>query len=329
MALIDWVRCIHSDGWHNAFTDLQLFQGKYYVCFRNGLSHVSTEGKVVVIASDDLCQWQRVSVPINTTGDNRDPHMVATPDRLFVISGTCSFDYPLAVHGEAEFNIRSYCSYTDDGVTWSTPQQIYHEGYCLWGVGYINGTFYNLAYGNKKGNKKDFDNESKGLFLLSSSDGLDWKKVSQVSPNGTEATFRIATDGTIRVAIRHSDDTRLNFATAKPPFEHWQLTDLGEAIASPKLIEVGGQEYIIGRQHLRDANDRHTIVDRRTSVWRLENDRIEHVLDLPSSGDTSYVGVIVQEDESVLLSYYSQHEVKYGTKRWIYPANIYLAQIRL
>ena len=133
----------------------------------------------------------------------------------------------------------------------------------------------------------------------------------------------------MRVAIRHSDETRLNFATAKPPFEHWQLTDLGEIIASPKLIEVGGQEYIIGRQHLRDPNDRHTIVDRRTSVWRLENEKIEHVLDLPSSGDTSYVGIIIQEDESVLLSYYSQHEVKYGAKRWNYPANIYLAQIRL
>ena len=82
---IDWVRCIHSDGWHNAFTDLQLFQGKYYVCFRNGLSHVSTEGKVVVIASDDLYQWQRIGVPINTTGDDRDPHMVATPHRLSLL----------------------------------------------------------------------------------------------------------------------------------------------------------------------------------------------------------------------------------------------------
>ena len=325
MALIDWVRCIHSDGWHNAFTDLQLFQGRYYVCFRNGLSHVSTEGKVVVIASDDLHQWQRIGVPINTTGDDRDPHMVATPDRLFVITGSSSWTHPLAVRGEAESQTRSYCSYTDDGVTWSKPQQIYRDGYWLWGVGYVDGTFYNLAYGNETG----FEHESKGLFLLHSSDGLNWEKVSQVSPNGTEATFRIATDGTMRVAIRHSDETRLNFATAKPPFEHWQLTDVGEVIPGPKLIEVGGQEYIIGRQHLRDPNDRDSIVDRRTSVWRLEDDKIEHVLDLPSSGDTSYAGVIVQEDESVLLSYYSQHEVKYGAEHWTYPANIYLAQIRL
>ncbi len=325
MALVDWVRCIHSDGWHNAFTDLQLFQGKYYVCFRNGLSHVSTEGKVVVIASDDLHQWQRIGVPINTTGDDRDPHMVATPDRLFVITGSCSWAHPLAVRGEAESQTRSYCSYTDDGVTWSAPQQIYRDGYWLWGVGYVDGTFYNLAYGNETG----FEHESKGLFLLHSSDGLDWEKVSQVSPNGTEASFRIATDGTMRVAIRHSDETRLNFATTKPPFEHWQLTDVGEVIPGPKLIEVGGQEYILGRQHLRDPNDRDTIVDRRTSVWRLEDDKIEHVLDLPSSGDTSYAGVIVQEDESVLLSYYSQHEVKYGAEHWTYPANIYLAQIRL
>ncbi|HCQ03555.1 MAG TPA: hypothetical protein DIT99_23965, partial [Candidatus Latescibacteria bacterium] len=91
MALIDWVRCIHSDGWHNAFTDLQWFKGKYYVCFRNGLSHVSPEGKVVVIASDDLYRWERVGVPVNTTGDDRDPHLIVAEDRLYVIVGTSSW----------------------------------------------------------------------------------------------------------------------------------------------------------------------------------------------------------------------------------------------
>ena len=38
MAKIEWVRRIYEDGWHNAFTDFQFFKGRYYICFRNGLS---------------------------------------------------------------------------------------------------------------------------------------------------------------------------------------------------------------------------------------------------------------------------------------------------
>ena len=325
MALIDWVRCIHSDGWHNAFTDLQWFKGKYYVCFRNGLSHVSPEGKVVVIASDDLYRWERVGVPVNTTGDDRDPHLIVAEDRLYVIVGTSSWSEAMPEVGKENRYVRTYCSYTDDGINWSKPQQIYEDHYWVWGVGYADGIFYGLAYG---GDGKLAD-AATHLHLVRSNDALDWEKVSQVSPDGSEATFRMAEDGTMRVAIRDKKETRLSIATAKPPFEDWQLTDVDKIIPAPKLIQVGGQEYIIGRHHLPDPNNPGSYIDRRTSVWRLEDYKLEHVLDLPSSGDTSYVGVIIQEDESVLLSYYSQHEVKYSAEHWICPANIYLAQIRL
>ena len=54
-----------------------------------------------------------------------------------------------------------------------------------------------------------------------------------------------------------------------------------------------------------------------------------HVLDLPSGGDTSYVGAVKHEDGALLLSYYSQHEVETGEKHFLYPANIYLAKVRL
>ena len=304
---------------------MQWFKGKYYVFFRNGLSHVSPEGKVVVIASDDLYRWERVGVPVNTTGDDRDPHLIVADDRLYVIVGTSSWSEAMPEIGKKKRYVRTYCSYTDDGINWSKPQQIYEDHYWVWGVGYADGIFYGLAY---SGDGKLAD-AATHLHLVRSNDALDWEKVSQVSPDGSEATFRMAEDGTMRVAIRDKKETRLSIATAKPPFEDWQLTDVDTIIPAPKLILVGGQEYIIGRHHLPDSNNPGSYIDRRTSVWRIEDYKLEHVLDLPSSGDTSYVGVIIQEDESVLLSYYSQHEVKYSAEHWICPANIYLAQIRL
>ncbi len=326
MAEIEWVRRIYSDGWHNAFTDFQLFKGRYYVCFRNGLSHVSPEGKAVVIASDDLATWKRAGVPVNTAGDDRDPHMVAAADRLFVYAGSVTRPDPGLTGNDVVRVIRTNCVYSEDGETWSDPVKVYRDGYWLWGVGRVDDQFYGLAYGNEPEAR---DGQPTELHLVQSGDGLDWKLVSVVTKNGSEATFRVAPDGTMRVAIRGGDENRFTMATAMPPYTDWHLVDAGDSIPAPRLVEVDGREYVIGRQHLRDPADRARIVDRRTSIWRLEADGVVHVLDLPSGGDTSYVGAVQQEDGALLLSYYSQHEVETGEKHFLYPANIYLARVRL
>ena len=352
MAKIEWVRRIYADGWHNAFTDFQFFKGRYYVCFRNGLSHVSPEGKAVVIASDDLIDWHRAGVPVNTTGDDRDPHMAATEDRLFMYVGSVTRPDPELTGNDVVRVIRSHCVYSEDGENWSEPVPVYREGYWLWGVGRSNGRsrgragarFYGLAYGNEPGEREGLPTE---LHLLRSADGLDWELVSVVTKNGSEATFRITDEGAMRVAIRGGDENRFTMASAEPPYTDWRLQDLGVVIPAPRLVVAGGREYVIGRQHVReqggpggpgepggpggpgDADVPGRIVERRTSIWRVEEDGAVHVLDLPSGGDTSYTGVVHHADGALLLSYYSQHEVETGEKHFLYPANIYLAKVRL
>ena len=329
MAEIEWIRRIYGDGWHNAFTDFCLFRGRYYVCFRNGLSHVSPEGKAVVIASDDLATWHRTAVPVNTAGDDRDPHMAVSPDRMFVYAGTAIRSDPVRRDDDVTRVIRTHCSFSEDGEHWSEPRQVYRDGFWLWGVGRVDDRFYGLAYGNEP---DDWDRKPTVLHLLRSFDGLDWEPVSQVTDNGSEATFRVTAEGTMRVAIRGGDDNRFTVATAKPPYTDWNLKDAGFVIPAPRLVEVDGREYVIGRQHVRDPSgpeDQERIVARRTSVWRLEDEGVVHVLDLPSAGDTSYAGVVQQEDGALLISYYSQHETEIGGKHWLGPAHIYLARIRL
>ena len=176
---------------------------------------------------------------------------------------------------------------------------------------------------------------------MQSADGLDWERVSVVTRNGSEATFRITDAGTMRIAIRGGDDNRFTLASADPPYTDWRLQDMGYVIPAPRLVVAGGREYVIGRQHVRepigpgasggpgDANESGRIVERRTSVWRVEEDGVVHVLDLPSGGDTSYAGAVHHDDGALLLSYYSQHEVETGKQHFLYPANIYLAKVRL
>lgn len=348
-AKIEWVRQIYEDGWHNAFTDFQCFKGRYYICFRNGLSHVSPDGKAVVIASDDLADWRRAGVPVNTTGDDRDPHLAATEDRLFMYVGSVTRPGPELTGNDVVRVIRTLCVNSDDGEHWSEPVQVYRDGFWLWGVGRVSDRtgdrtgdrFYGLAYGNEPEAR---DGQPTELHLLRSDDGLDWEFVSVITKNGSEATFRVTEDGTMRVAIRGGDENRFTLAIAKPPYTVWRLQELGDSIPAPRLVVAGGQEYVIGRQHVRepggpgktggpggpgDADDPGRIVERRTSIWRVEADGMAHVLDLPSGGDTSYVGAVQHEDGALLLSYYSQHEVETGEKHFLYPANIYLAKVRL
>ena len=344
MAKIEWVRRIYEDGWHNAFTDFRFFKGRYYICFRNGLSHVSPEGKAVVISSDDLVDWRRTGVPVNTTGDDRDPHMVATDDRLFMYVGSVTRPDTELTGNDVVRVIRSLCVCSEDGATWTEPRQVYRDGYWLWGIGRGYDRFYGLAYGNEPG---EWDQKPTELHLLQSADGLDWERVSVVTRNGSEATFRITDAGTMRIAIRGGDDNRFILASSAPPYTDWRLQDMGYVIPAPRLVVAGGREYVIGRQHVRepsepggpggpggsrgsgDANEPGRIVERRTSIWRVEEGGVVHVLDLPSGGDTSYVGAVHHEDGALLLSYYSQHEVETGEKHFLYPANIYLAKVRL
>jgi hypothetical protein len=323
MASIDWVRRIYGDGWHNAFTDMVAWRGRHWVCFRNGLTHVSPEGKIVVISSADLHDWSRRAVPINTTGDDRDPTIACSHDRLFLYSGSSYWSGLTSRYDDDGTRIlRNWCSHTDDGVTWSEPQQVYREGFWLWRVERFGEEFYALAYGRRGGGS---DGEDTEVRLLRSADGLEWEDVSIVGP-GNEAAFRMTPAGALEVLIRGADEATSTVAIADPPYQSWQTRPIGDVVPGPNLIEQGDALYAIGRQHLRGADG--TIADRRTSIWRIDGRRA-HVLDLPSSGDTSYCGVVERDDGTVLISYYSQHEVAYGEKHYTYPDNIYLAQIRL
>ncbi|MCK4591374.1 MAG: hypothetical protein KAT86_06440, partial [Candidatus Latescibacteria bacterium] len=67
-----------------------------------------------------------------------------------------------------------------------------------------------------------------------------------------------------------------------------------------------------------------------TGIWRLVENQLEPILVLPSRGDCGYPGLVVEEDR-VLMSFYSQHDVDQGPKpKSGETANeIYLAEIGL
>src|SRR5262245_12990934 len=73
---------------HCAFTDLVLWKGRFVCAFREGRSHVSTDGRIRVLSSGDGGSWSSNAVLTLEGFDLRDAGLSVTPDnRLMLIGG--------------------------------------------------------------------------------------------------------------------------------------------------------------------------------------------------------------------------------------------------
>ena len=72
---------IYQDGKHNAFTSMVYWKGKDWVAFRNGASHKSDDGRILLINSRDFFTWSDPQEVINTEIDDRE---LMTKNRLWV-----------------------------------------------------------------------------------------------------------------------------------------------------------------------------------------------------------------------------------------------------
>jgi hypothetical protein len=96
------VRKIYNDGHHNAFTDMCAFKGKVYLTFRSSPTghDVAADSSIVVLASRDGGDWEKVH-SFNVPGrDVRDPHFLVFREQLFIFSGTwlCNGKNDLSEH---------------------------------------------------------------------------------------------------------------------------------------------------------------------------------------------------------------------------------------
>ena len=346
MAQLDYVRKIYEDGMHCAFTDMTKWKGHYYVCFRRAERHYSLPpGAIFVIRSADLVNWE-VCGRLTTADGDRDPAIVADGDRLLVYWYTWYLETALIpvdsddVPDYDQINyvnkenlrevkrpgwpfsrrLRAHVSFTTDGVTWRTPIPVYKEQHWLFHPHRFDDAFYcvDCVHGERSA-------------LLRSADGLEWEEVSKLPLNVDEGAIVRFDDGHLLCAIREeSDGPQTYFLESDPPYTDWSQWSAPHKMHGPAVIRVG--KRVIGAGRRDDPNDssEHAYV---TSVYEIDaaSRRTRHLLDLPSGGDTSYCGLVAEDDKTLLVSYYSQHEylADKGFRRNCKPSSIYLARVSL
>ena len=288
---------------HNAFTDLLRYDGRWYCVFREGSKHVSPDGSLRVIVSDDGTTWESLALVTHPDADLRDAKISVTPDGRLMLNGA-------GMRAEEKIRYHSMVWFSGDkGKAWSDATLIGDPGFWLWRVQWHQGTAYTMGY------RTDRDRTQRILRFYASPDGAHYQPlINQVNiDKGVgEDSIVFLEDETALCLIRHETGDKAAFlGKAKPPYTAWTWTDLGVRIGGPKLLQLPDGRFIAAVR----LYDRGT----RTSLCWLdpEEGTLTEALKLPSGGDTSYAGMVWHEG-LLWVSYYSSHEDK---------TSIYLAKI--
>lgn len=317
---IDWMAKVYDDGAHNAFTDLVLWKGQYYLCFRHGASHLSMDGEIRVMRSPDMKAWTECGV-VDTPADDRDPHFAVGEDNLHLFFGAWDLRHDAGNGVPGRGQLRSYMSVSQDGEHWAAAKGVFEPCWWLWRVRLHEGIFYSVAY------YIEWPSTQAGeARLLRSEDGLAWTPVSMLTKDflPDESDFRFLDDGSLEVIMRTcAGSGNALWLRSDPTRTAWEQRDAGVLVHSPALCTVGDRCFVAGRGRADDMSI--------TALWELGENGPEALLILPSAGDTAYPGLVAdpaapEGEVALFITWYSQHESGESPGD---HASIYAARVRV
>jgi len=311
------VRKVFDNGHHNAFTDMTLFRGVFYLSFRSCLDGhgVSPNASVIILASRDTHKWKQVHTFSVPKRDTRDPHFLVFKDRLFVYTGTWySGNGPAKSNTDLDLNLHlGYASWSGDGAKWSEPILLDGTlGHYVWRAAEFGEKAF-LCGRRKIGfevGPKGEPNEIESL-MLESDDGLIWRKRAVFQETaGDETAFLFDQKGGILGIGRRRGTAQ--FLQSNPPYMKWTRRNLDRHIGGPLIAKWGGRTVVGGRHS--------TVRGPKTSMCWLVGRELHEFAELPSGGDNSYPGFVAITPTEAVMSWYSSHEGK---------SSIYMADLEV
>jgi hypothetical protein len=307
------VQKISADAPHSGYTDLIWFQNLFYCCFREASAADAGDGKIRLKMSFNGTTWKDAAVLTQTGVDLRDPKLSVTQDERLICFMTA-----VTYEGGKAVSRQPRVATSTDGQHWSPVEKTLKQGDCLW-RGVMHPTekcFYGTMY-NKAPVAGGADEAEWALKLMKSDDGKIWQLVAPFDLKGkpNEATARPLANGDMMALVRRDAPGSIKgmLGLAKPPYREWTWTELSVPLAGPNFIQTPDGRLIAGSRGFGATPGGHMILSEMSASG------LKPMLELPSSGDCSYPGMVYHEKE-LWVSYYSAHEGK--------PA-IYVARVAL
>lgn len=299
------VRKIWDEAPHNAFTDLIRFKNRWFCVFREGKEHVSPDGALRVITSEDGKQWESSALLTAPDMDLRDAKITVTPDGRLMLTGAG------ALHDKSVNTHQSLAWFSDDGYSWSISYPIGDPDFWLWRTTWHNQKAYSMGYGC---------NKERLLRLYVSNDGKNFETLVEDMgitdyPNETAMVF---SGDTAYCLLRRDGEQKSGLlGISLPPYTGWKWKDMGVRIGGPQMIQLPDGR-LLAAVRLYGGEGWHPA---RTSLCWVDpgEGTITEALEFPSGGDTSYPGVVFLNG-TLWVSYYSSHEGKTA---------VYLAKVKM
>ncbi len=303
-----------TNGRHNANTDLIYWNGNYYFIYANQPGNQgSTTTFLSVNRGNDLPDMAEI-MQLRVAGEDiRDPKFAIINNQIFIYylknNGVIAIPY-----GTAYMN-------SSDGVTWSTPADLPSmAGWCLWRPRTIdNVTWYCSVY----------KNDQTDCSLFRTTNGINWAFVSKIASGVgiSEDELTFLSDGRMLVSIRNEMNSAtvigdVNAGTllaiAAPPYTSWSVTlDRLTKLDGPCLFNLNDTSnvthyFAVGRFQ-PEVDSMLTAMGsvfakKRTSLFEFvglsATPAMRYISDLPSSGDSTYEGVVVKNGR-LYITYYT------------------------
>jgi len=284
------VKRIWEQGAHNAFTDLIRFQGALFCVFREGTAHVSPDGALRILRSADLGDtWQSVALICSDEADLRDGKLIEYQGELLLLGGGTLHD---------KSGLQSHLWRSLDGLVWSDALKIGDKGYWLWRLTEYQNALYGVGY------RAGPDGDTR---LYKSDDGVQFETWLMVFNNqGYVNESAIVFDQDNGFCLLRRDPVWGPeyvglLGCSQAPFIDWQWQELDKRIGGPVMLMY--QSRLLAVVRLYDEQVRTALVEIHPNTGV-----VQELLTLPSKGDTSYAGVVIDRNE-LWVSYYSSHEI--------------------
>ncbi len=297
---------------HNENTDLVRFRGDVYLVHRSAMSQILGPNSALHVyrSKDDGKTFSEIATfPAVDGRDIRDPIFYQVGDTLFIKAITRINGF--APRDEDVKSI-SIALRSTDGEHWEEVGPIGPEGWGFWRVTEHDGTLYSAAY-------QDGD---KQVVLFHSTDGVTWTAGAQIYGEGADTPLEtelaitpggrmlgiVRTDGTDDELLGDQGRLRTKLCWADAPYGAFTCPSEidGQRLDGARHFWVDGRLFVVARKHLQPS------LRKRTSLFELVGDlekgplRAIEWAELPSSGDTSYAGVVrLADPQRFLLSWYS------------------------
>lgn len=295
-------------GEHNAFTDLIYYKNRFLLAFREGNSHQQENGIIRILESLDGHGWKPKSIIEEEGLDLRDPKFSILPDgRLHLLMGGSRLDKEGNI-----LSINTFVTDSSDDIDFKPLTQILDRNEWLWRLTWQHGVGYGVAYCR-------FEEETY-LTLYQTRNGYEYEKLFDFDIDRwpSESTIRFDESGRMNILVRRDENwnTHALLGISAPPFDEWEWYDTGYAIGGPNFIPFPNNElWVTGRVLYGSPYG----IFAKTALLLKESSHFHRKLLLPSFGDTSYPGMVLQGG-FLWMSYYSSHEDN---------AAIYIAKILL